>query len=308
MTTYDLYGIGQVAMRFLQKAAPQFKHIKFRAITRFPDKVKLLLPHDNIEVVHYVNHEHREGPVFISIADNEKKYIDRFISEHKQAPPRSLVAHSNLKQLNQLLPYMHLKNRPVFVITNPVEMICKHLRLETKNPHIYGLGLSADKDRIRAFLEEQGQQQGISLQSTDFQISGLHYIQTFPLLSGHDQLVAILKQTYPTVESLEQCYHQMHKDIEWKIQKEFKNGHPPVERITESLIHLINQLEREEPICVSGGIETEEDGSFVGGILNSKTYQFRLPHMDIDDKILLKKIIEKDKQLWMQNQLRVKTS
>lgn len=167
---------------------------------------------------------------------------------------RTALAEANLHILSR---YWHLdgwRNRPVLVVTNPVEFICHRLWEETGNDRIYGFGIGSDRQRMAEILT------ALTGESRDpGEVTGFHAFAPFfqqPLppgnLKGH-------RSNYSHTDCQE-------TSLEAWTFTEFTNGRPPVRRACDNLQRILGTWPVAE---VSGLTYSEGEPYFVGGRLSA---------------------------------------
>lgn len=62
------------------------------------------------------------------------------------------MARANLELLTPFFSHPGWKNRPVLMVTNPVEVLCHRLWQVSGNPRVYGFGVSCDEQRYAEVL------------------------------------------------------------------------------------------------------------------------------------------------------------
>lgn len=178
------------------------------------------------------------------------------------ASSRMALIQANLGVLSR---YWHLdgwRDRPVLMVTNPVEMMCHHLWQATGNGRIYGFGIGSDRQRLSEVLSAlAGEEQDPG------EVSGFHAFAPLFRSEAFDRLLSGSLTGRRSRYSREGCQEA---SADWRqllqawTRTEFDNGRPPTERASDNLVRLLEEWPNVE---VSGLTHSAGVPCFVGGRL-----------------------------------------
>jgi hypothetical protein len=312
--TVSLCGFGKIAQQFVARAARLYPDTHFRVVSRRPQERDFPA---NVVCTDYGALAQDKGPIFLCLAVNEREILEEEYRKGVTEVPRTIVARPNSLALESVLVAEHWKERLVFVLTNPVEIICEFLFRRTGNPHIYGIGMSTDKDRLLAALAH-----GFGVDAGAYEkleVTGLHFSRPIPALSAHPELLETIKATArrDVVERLTHfnseysvqpekapeflrqiqgrspraeagdCYELVHSVASAITLTEFEQNRPPTRRTVFNLLKLLRAVREQGTIELSGRRRHGSGERFLGGVFDLRSLAFQVPELDAVERRLL---------------------
>jgi hypothetical protein len=165
----------------LKKVAGRHRHRTFAAVTREPHRALSLGP--NVIPMDFDELAGNRAPVLVCVADNEALAL-RSCTEIERS--RFAVAMRNHRLIAAHLGSRMWRDRPVLVVTNPVELFCTKLAEVTGHESVFGVGMQLDAQRCRDVLAIGWQ---IDLEPDDLPVTGMHGLEPIPVLSAVPGLV-----------------------------------------------------------------------------------------------------------------------
>jgi hypothetical protein len=185
---------------------------------------------------------------------------------------RSEVARANLDLLSPFFRHPGWTDRPVLMVTNPVEALCHRLWEISGNSRVYGFGASCDRERYAEILTVLA---GHSVEPGE--LGGFHAFGPLLRDSRHDALLAHAArlQGKRSHYSLSPCRPSALEGANtwgellhaWTAT-EFAGTKPPVQRAVDALTELLRGYYAAEPMEVSGLWQQQ----FVIGCLQGDTF------------------------------------
>lgn len=308
----NICGFGKVARLFVEQAAALYPDSRFRIVSRDPERVSGTFP-ANVTRGNYDVLRGNKDPILVCLCEDEQEIIKSEYRKGATDVPRTIVARPNSLALKSVLVPEHWRDRVVFILTNPVEIICEFLYRQTGNRHIYGVGMLTDKDRILEGLASGFGVDACAYQ--DLEVTGLHFSRPIPVLSVHPELVEkmacvplgdsldwlasfksefslrpekvpeflrqIRQRSAPSASAAgarsdADCYELIHSIVLAITLTEFEENRPPTRRTVSNLLKLLAAIRNKGRIEVSGRARCGSQERFVGGTLDLKSLAFRV--------------------------------
>ena len=160
----------------LRTVAARHRHRTFAAVTREPHRALCLGP--NVIPVDFDELAGNRAPVLVCVADNEALAL-RSCTDVERS--RFAVATRNHRLIAAHLGSRMWRDRPVLVVTNPVELFCAKLAEVTGHDSVFGVGMQLDAQRCRDVLAIGWQ---IDLEPDELPVTGMHGLEPIPVLSA----------------------------------------------------------------------------------------------------------------------------
>lgn len=160
----------------LRKVAGRHRHRTFAAVTSEPRRALRLGP--NVIPVDFDQLAGNPAPVLVCVADNEALAL-RSCTEIEAG--RTAVALRNHRLITAHLGSRMWRDRPVLVVTNPVELFCATLAEVTGHESVFGVGMQLDAQRCRDVLATGWK---IDLEPHELPVTGMHGLEPVPVLSA----------------------------------------------------------------------------------------------------------------------------
>ncbi len=277
MTTVDICGVGALATATIH-AAVALPDVALRAICRAPRRHRHDLP-ENVAVVGHDALANGDGPIVLCLSVDERPLIAASRS-------RLAVAGPNLELLERALRLEAMAERPVLVVTNPVELLCERLAAATGNRRVFGFGMATDRERlVDAILA----QTGCGLDGAELAVTGRHEARPIPVLSRVPRVLETLRARLDPRRRADPLapYRAVAAAADEITRAEFRDGRPPVDRPSRHLVDAIAAIVRGESLLVSGPTAS---GRFAGGRLDAATWRFELPELGPVERRLVREL------------------
>lgn len=262
-----------------------------------------------------------QAPVMICVSEHEQSIIRAHLASGRKLD-RTVVAGPNRRLLDRLVVPAHWQSRPILVVTNPVEVICGHLRRITGCQEVYGFGMQSSAARLREVLAAGWD---THLDATELAVSGTHTFGPVPILSSlpglaeqvasvpwptvRDRLVhAAAGGRLPWVRDLDRlravlaarepddAYDRLAAATSALTAAEFEQDRPPSHRAAHQLGELVDAWLGDGQVPMSGPIRwSPADGTdaVIGGSLDVATGSFTVPAMDAVEATRVSEQIER---------------
>ncbi|HET9143039.1 hypothetical protein, partial [Actinophytocola sp.] len=150
MTDLVVWGLGSLGRPVLDRIADRHPRRELVAVVRDPDRPPPLPP--NVTAAGLEVLAGTAAPVLVCVADNEAEVLRPYLAGGRIEAGRAAVARRNLALLERHVETRHWKERPVLVVTNPVEPLCGYLAGAVGCRPVYGAGMQVDAERCRTVL------------------------------------------------------------------------------------------------------------------------------------------------------------
>ncbi|MFL6143039.1 MAG: hypothetical protein ACJ72N_14395 [Labedaea sp.] len=184
-----VWGLGTIGRAVLDLVATRNPRRRFTAITRHPDKAAGLPA--NVSVSGLDALADNRSPVLVCVSVDEAAVVREHLRDGGVAVARSIVAERNRALLGARLRPEHWRDRPVLMVTNPVESIAAHLVDITGASTVFGAGMQVDAERCRAVLAAGWD---VRLAEDELPVTGLHGVAPIPVLSAVSGLAATVER------------------------------------------------------------------------------------------------------------------
>jgi hypothetical protein len=185
-----VWGLGMIGRAVLDLVATRNPGRAFTAITRHPDKAAGLP--ENVSVAGLDSLADNRSPVLVCVSVDEAAVVREHLRDGGVAVARSIVAERNRALLGAQVRPEHWRDRPVLMVTNPVESIAAHLVEVTGASTVFGAGMQVDAERCRAVLATGW---NIRLAEDALPVTGLHGVAPIPVLSAVAGLADTIEET-----------------------------------------------------------------------------------------------------------------
>lgn len=169
-------GVGRLSRPAIERVASEHPGVRFTAFSRAPERHAPFRA-ANARLVGVECARPSTAPLLICIASDEAAIL-----QARGSTERMAVAEANIALVLPLLKHLGCRDRPVFVVTNPVELVCEAVARATDARRVYGFGMSGDHERLAEALC-----QGFGLPKATaeaVQLTGLHMLRPIPCLDG----------------------------------------------------------------------------------------------------------------------------
>jgi hypothetical protein len=288
-TTLRIIGYGEVARGFLDEAAPRHPALRFRVYRRATSlQSSAPAPAPNIHFEPLEELRAEDSPLLVCCSVNEAELL----TASRGMSSRLQVAAANLELFERFPRLDAFARGPVFVVTNPSELIAQRLFERTGNSQLRALGLSIDQERIRAVLRGLG----LPDPGDALAITGNHSLRPLPVLSAHPGLLAALERRLskregrPLVDA--QAYDALHRLVQEKTATEFSGSKPPAFRGSQALRELLQALLTASRLPLSAPVPLAHRTQLVGGTFDFRSGTFEQPALSRTEMHLLERILQ----------------
>lgn len=287
--TVRIIGYGEVARGFLSEASPAHPALRFRVYRQassLPSGAPVPAPNVQFEPLEALRAE--ESPLLVCCSVNEAELL----KASRGMSSRLEVAAANLALFSRFPRVDAFAQGPVFVVTNPSELIAQSLFERTGNPRLYALGLSIDQERIRAVLRGLG----VPEPAEALAVTGNHSLRPLPVLSAHPGLLEALERTLserqgqPVVGA--RAYDTLQRLVQEKTATEFTGSKPPAFRGSQALRELLQALLTQGRLPLSAPVAHAGRTQLVGGTFDFRSGTFEQPALSPTETALLERILQ----------------
>jgi hypothetical protein len=245
------------------------------------------------------------APVLVCVADNEALAL-RSCTEIESG--RLTVAQRNHRLITAHLGSRIWRDRPVLVVTNPVELFCATLAEATGHDSVFGVGMQLDAQRCREVLAAGWR---IDLEPHELPVTGMHGLEPVPVLSAVPGLAErISAEPWPVVTArLEAAANSLalpwirHPErmtamfsrrgqvpaddphlrvgvaVAALTAAEFDRDRPPVARAIGHVASLVDAWLDGGSVAVAGPCRTGDELVYLGGTADLPAGTFRTPDL-----------------------------
>lgn len=320
--TLHVVGFGRLTAAILPRLLTAHPELAVTVVTRTPDRVRL----PGVEAIPYPLPP-GEGPVLIVTSADEGAVLQATPRAPGADVPRGAVLAANVAHLRAILDPAALRDRPLLVITNPVEAIGDFLHSWTGNPRIVGLGLATDEARLREVMRVMGWGAPPSLR-----VGGFHDSRPIPILWESPTLLEIMSDighvemrladwsspysagTAPIARTFRAMadgrepgprgdHRTGHEVLDIALKavtiSEFEDGRPPVKRPAETLAGSLIDYFDGRPFLASAPTAIGGRELLAGGTFDSRSFHLDRPWGDAIEERLLVETLE-TRRIWME--------
>jgi hypothetical protein len=311
ITHINVFGVGRVARLAVTLAARRHRDVRFRLFSRNSGSHQPL-PLANVQLCGLDALAQDGAPVVLCMASDEARILRALHDRPTGLTPRSAVAASNLRLLQDVIDPRRWCDRLVIVVTNPVELVCDFISRWTGNRRVFGFGMTSDRQRVREAIRHGFGQP--AEQAARVEVTGFHLLGPIPLLSGLPELARRI-ESIPAADvtrNLAQwrpacgaapaaaaayfsralnallCRPRAHELIGATVNaitaSEFRGSVPPVRRGAANLARLLSRIIGRKRLLVSG---PTPGGHVLGGTLDLADETFRVPAVGPAEHTLL---------------------
>lgn len=302
-----VWGLGSLGTRVLERVARRHPRRGFGAVTS--DPYRALAIGANVAPLTFGELADNRSPVLVCVADDEGQVL-RSCAEMETA--RAAVAHRNQTLIDTYLDPAVWRDRPVLLVTNPVELLCARVAEVAGAGFVFGVGMQVDAHRC---VDALAAGWGIELEPGRLPVTGMHCVAPTPVLSAVPGLAErILAQPWPAVAArlqdaansltlpwvrrpermaavfaqrgpapADDPYARLGLAVAGITAAEFTADRPPIERAIGHVVDLVDAWLDGTPVAVSGSCREPGAGdgpAFVGGIADVAAGEFRVPDLD----------------------------
>ena len=289
-----IIGYGEVARGFLREAAPRHPDVHFRVYRRaasLQPGAPAPTPNVHFEPLEALRAE--PSPLLVCCSVNEAELL----KASRGMSSRLEVAAANLEIFARFPRVEAFARGPVFVITNPSEIIAQSLFKRTGNPQLYALGLSTDQERIRAVLRDLG----LPDPGAGLALTGNHSLRPLPVLSAHPELLEALERTLSGRQGQllgeAQAYDILHRLVQEKTATEFTGSKPPAFRGSQAMGALLGALLSSGRLPLAAPVALAQRTQLVGGTFDFGSGTFEQPSLSRMEASLLERILQETHSL-----------
>jgi hypothetical protein len=311
ITHINVFGIGRVARLAVTLAARRHRDVRFRLFSRNPGS-RQPLPLPNVQLCGLDALAQDGAPVVLCMATDEARILRALHDRPTGLTPRSAVAASNLRLLQEVIDPRRWCHRLVVVVTNPVELVCEFVSRWTGNRRVFGFGMTSDRQRVREAIRHAFGQP--AEQAARVEVTGFHLLGPIPLLSGVPELArriesitaadvarnlghcrpgygaapAAVAGHFSRAMDTMLCKPRAHELVGAAVNaitaSEFRGWVPPVRRGAVNLARLLSRIIGRKRLLVSGLVP---GGHVLGGTLDLADETFRVPTVGPAEHTLL---------------------
>jgi hypothetical protein len=302
-----VWGLGSLGTKVLEQVAAAHPRHGFGAVTS--DPCRALAVGANVAPVTFGELAGNRAPVLVCVADDEGQVL-RSCAEMETA--RAAVAHRNQTLIETYLDPAVWRDRPVLLVTNPVELLCARVAEVAGDGNVFGVGMQVDAHRC---VDALAAGWGIEVEPGMLPVTGMHCVAPTPVLSAVPGLAErILAEPWPAVAQRlrdaaedftlpwvrrpermaavfaqrgpapdDDPYGRLGLAVAGITAAEFTADRPPIERAIGHVVDLVGAWLDGAPVAVSGACRVPGAGdepAFVGGIADLPSGEFRVPDLD----------------------------
>ncbi|HEX6352883.1 hypothetical protein [Actinophytocola sp.] len=287
----------------LRTVADRHRQRTFAAVTTQPQLAMSLGP--NVIPVEFDELAGNRAPVLVCVADNEALAL-RSCTEIETG--RITVALRNHRLITAHLGSRMWRDRPVLVVTNPVELFCAKLAEATGHESVFGVGMQLDAQRCRDVLATGWR---IELDPHELPVTGMHGLEPIPVLSAVPGLAErIGAEPWPVVTARLQAaansfqlkwirhpermaamferrgeapaddpHRRVGVAVAALTAAEFDRDRPPVARAIGHVAALVDAWLDGGSVAVAGPCRTGDELVYLGGTTELPNGTFRVPDL-----------------------------
>ncbi len=297
-----VWGLGRLGTRVLDQVAARHPDRTFAAVTAEPGRATALGP--NVVPATLGDLAGDRAPLLVCVADDEVAAL-RSCTRIEEA--RAAVAARNFRLLEAHLDAAIWRDRPVLVVTNPVELLCAAVAAAAGHQRVYGAGMQVDAQRCLDVLAVGWE---LELPAGLLPVTGMHAIEPIPVLSAVPGLAGKIRtEPWPLVTTRllaaaasgrlawvrqpermaavfarhdaippADAYARVSLAVAALMSAEFDGERPPVDRAIGHVAALVDAWFAGGRVAVSGPCAPAGDEPvFLGGVLDLPDGVFRLP-------------------------------
>ena len=308
-----VWGLGMLGGRVLERVARRHPHRTFAAVTGDPGRAIAMganVVPTNLDVL-----AGNQAPILVCVADNEGDILRDYLARGDIEASRAAVARSNHRLIAGYLDPERWRDRPVLVVTNPVEVLCTSLAEITGNPSVYGVGMQIDEQRCLDVLAAGWE---ITLAPGELPVTGAHVVEPLPVLSAvpgladrisaepwsvvtsrlqaaaedlrldwvrrPERMAAVFERRGPMPP--EDPYGRVAVAVAALMSAEFDQLRPPVDRAIGHIADLVDSWLDGGSVAVSGPCQLPANGPepvYLGGVLDVPSGVFRVPDLAAEE-------------------------
>lgn len=298
-----VWGLGRVGGEVLKKVAGRHPNRTFAAVTREPRRALSL--GSNVIPMDFDELAGNRAPVLVCVADNEALAL-RSCAEIEAG--RVAVALRNHRLITAHLGARMWRDRPVLVVTNPVELFCAKLAEVTGHESVFGVGMQLDAQRCRDVLAAGWR---IDLEPHELPVTGMHGLEPIPVLSAvpglaerigaepwqevtarlqeaansfrlkwirHPERMRAMVERHGHVPP-DEPYRRVGVAVAALMAAEFDRGRPPVARAIGHVAGLVAAWLDGGSVAVAGPCRVLDTDVFLGGTADLPDGEFRVPDL-----------------------------
>jgi hypothetical protein len=171
-----VWGLGKVGSNVLKEIADRHPHRSFAAVTSAAHRALSLGP--NVTSTTFAELADNRAPVLVCVADDEAVALRSCVEIETG---RLAVARRNHRLIEGYLDSRTWCDRPVLVVTNPVELFCGRLAEIAGHGSVFGVGMQLDAQRCRDVLAAGW---AVDLEPHELPVTGMHGLEPVPVLSA----------------------------------------------------------------------------------------------------------------------------
>ncbi|OLF19137.1 Rossmann-fold NAD(P)-binding domain-containing protein [Actinophytocola xanthii] len=160
----------------LRQIADRHPHRNFAAVTSQPRRALRL--GRNVTPAVFAELADNRAPVLVCVADDEAVALRSCVEVEAG---RLVVARRNHRLIERFLDPGTWRDRPVLVVTNPVELFCARLAEVAGHESVFGVGMQLDAQRCRDVLAAGW---AVDLEPHELPVTGMHGLGPVPVLSA----------------------------------------------------------------------------------------------------------------------------